>query len=601
MEQLPIISALRRLNRPASPEELYSILGGDEEALLSEIDALLERNEVLLTRKGKLALPEQLGLTYGRVQGNARGFGFFIPQNGGADMFLNPETLNGAMHNDKVWARETGQSPRGSKEGEVAIIAERFNKRVVGTFETDGLGGGYVVPDEARLVYDVLIPAGQVKTAKSGEKVVTEITAYPDRSQKLTGKILEVLGNKYAAGTDILSVIRRFDLPDSFPKAALRFAESLNVPVPQDEIARREDLRDQLTITIDGADAKDLDDAVSISRLKNGNFLLGVHIADVSHYALEKSAVDREAYKRGTSVYFPDRVVPMFPTDLSNGVCSLNEKEPKLTLSCIMEVNMNGEVVSYRLAETVIETAHRMTYDAVNAMFQEDAALLQEYADVAPMLQEMRALMHFLNARRVRRGSIDFDLDEAKITLDEKGRAQEVRLHERGEAERMIEEFMLLANETVAKHIGGLNIPLMYRVHEMPDGEKLESLSAFLETLGYGIKSHGEVKPMNFQRLLNRVKGTPEENVVSRVTLRSLKKARYSEHNFGHFGLASEHYCHFTSPIRRYPDLVVHRIVKETLNGKMNKRRTAHWKTYLPEASQFREGSRCRRGRADGR
>ncbi len=586
MEQLPIISALRRLNRPASPEELYSILGGDEEALLSEIDALLERNEVLLTRKGKLALPEQLGLTYGRVQGNARGFGFFIPQNGGADMFLNPETLNGAMHNDKVWARETGQSPRGSKEGEVAIIAERFNKRVVGTFETDGLGGGYVVPDEARLVYDVLIPAGQVKTAKSGEKVVTEITAYPDRSQKLTGKILEVLGNKYAAGTDILSVIRRFDLPDSFPKAALRFAESLNVPVPQDEIARREDLRDQLTITIDGADAKDLDDAVSISRLKNGNFLLGVHIADVSHYALEKSAVDREAYKRGTSVYFPDRVVPMFPTDLSNGVCSLNEKEPKLTLSCIMEVNMNGEVVSYRLAETVIETAHRMTYDAVNAMFQEDAALLQEYADVAPMLQEMRALMHFLNARRVRRGSIDFDLDEAKITLDEKGRAQEVRLHERGEAERMIEEFMLLANETVAKHIGGLNIPLMYRVHEMPDGEKLESLSAFLETLGYGIKSHGEVKPMNFQRLLNRVKGTPEENVVSRVTLRSLKKARYSEHNFGHFGLASEHYCHFTSPIRRYPDLVVHRIVKETLNGKMNKRRTAHWKTYLPEASQ---------------
>jgi ribonuclease R len=501
-------------------------------------------------------------------------------------MFLNPDALNGAMHNDKVWVRETGQSPRGSKEGEVAIIAERFNKRVVGTFQTDGLGGGYVVPDETRLMYDVMIPAGQVKTAKSGEKVVAEITAYPDEHQKLTGKITEVLGSKYAAGTDILSVIRRFDLPDSFPKAALRLAESLNAPVPEDEIARREDLRSGLTITIDGADAKDLDDAVSLTRLKNGNYLLGVHIADVSHYAAEKSAIDKEAYKRGTSVYFPDRVLPMFPTDISNGVCSLNEKEPKLTLSCIMEVNWNGEVVSYRLAETVIETAHRMTYDAVNAIFADDPAMLKEYADVAPMLIEMRELMRILNTQRVKRGSIDFDLDEAKITLDDKGRALEVKLHERREAERMIEEFMLLANETVARHIGGLNIPLMYRVHETPDSEKLESLSAFLETLGYGIKSHGDVKPMHFQRLLNRVKGTPEENVVNRVTLRSLRKARYSEHNFGHFGLASEHYCHFTSPIRRYPDLVVHRIVRESLKGGMNKRRIAHWKAYLPEASQ---------------
>ncbi len=586
MEQQTLISALRRLNRPATPEELHSIVGGDEEALLKEIDALLERNEALLTRKGKLALPEQLGLTYGRIQGNARGFGFFIPQNGDEDMFLNPEALNGAMHNDKVWVRETGQSPRGSKEGEVAIIAERFNKRVVGTFETDGLGGGYVVPDETRLMYDVIIPTGQVKTAKSGEKVVAEITDYPEGYQRLTGKITEVLGNKYAAGTDILSVIRRFDLPDSFPKAALRLAQSLNMPVGDDEILRREDLRNTLAITIDGADAKDLDDAVSLSRLKNGNYLLGVHIADVSHYASEKSAIDKEAYKRGTSVYFPDRVLPMFPTDISNGVCSLNEKEPKLTLSCIMEVNMNGEVVSYRLAETVIETEHRMTYDAVNAIFAEDAELMREYADATSMLMEMRELMRILNAKRVKRGSIDFDLDEAKITLDDKGHTLEVKVHERREAERMIEEFMLLANETVARHIGGLNIPLMYRVHEKPDSEKLESLSAFLETLGYGIKSHGDVKPMHFQRLLNRVKGTPEENVVNRVTLRSLRKARYCEHNFGHFGLASEHYCHFTSPIRRYPDLVVHRIVKESLKGGMNKRRMAHWKAYLPEASQ---------------
>ena len=586
MEQQTVILALRRLRRPASPEELFNIIGGDVEALDREIDALLEQGDALLTKKGKLALPEQLGLTLGRVQGNARGFGFFIPQSGGDDMFLPADALNGAMHNDRVWARETGKSPRGAKEAEVVFIAERANTRVVGTFQPDGLGGGYVVPDETKIGYDVIIPTGQEKTAKSGEKVVAEITGYPEGNHPLEGKIVEVLGNKYAAGTDILSVIRRLDLPDSFPKAALRLAQTLNVPVPDEEIARREDWRNERVITIDGADAKDLDDAVSLTRLKNGCYRLGVHIADVSHYIAERGALDKEAYKRGTSVYFPDRVLPMFPPDVSNGVCSLNEKEPKLTLSCIMELDAEGKVTSYRMAETVIQTAHRMTYDAVNAMFEGDAALLEEYKDVSSMLFEMRELMRLLNARRVRRGSIDFDLDEAKILLDASGRAKGVSLRERGEANRMIEEFMLVANETVAGHIAKLNLPFMYRVHETPDEEKLTALSAFLETLGYGIKTHGEVRPMNYQKLLNRVKGTPEENVVNRVTLRSLKKARYSEHNFGHFGLASEHYCHFTSPIRRYPDLVVHRIVKETLHGGISKRRAGHWAAWMPQAAQ---------------
>ncbi len=586
MEQQTVISALRRLRRPASPEELFSIIGGDAEELDREIDALLEQGEALLTKKGKLALPEQLGLTLGRVQGNARGFGFFIPQNGGGDMFLPGEALNGAMHNDRVWVRETGESPRGAKEAEVVFIAERMNARVVGTFHPDGLGGGYVVPDETKIGYDVIIPTGLEKTAKSGEKVVAEIIGYPEGNRPLEGKIVEVLGNKYAAGTDILSVIRRLDLPDSFPKAALRLAQSLNAPVPEEEIARREDLRNERVITIDGADAKDLDDAVSLTRLKNGGYRLGVHIADVSHYIAERGALDKEAYKRGTSVYFPDRVLPMFPPDVSNGVCSLNEKEPKLTLSCIMELDAEGKVTSYRMAETVIQTVYRMTYDAVNAMFEGDAALSEEYKDVSSMLLEMRELMRLLNARRVRRGSIDFDLDEAKILLDASGRAQGVSLRERGEANRMIEEFMLVANETVAGHIAKLNLPFMYRVHETPDEEKLTALSAFLETLGYGIKTHGEVRPMNYQKLLNRVKGTPEENVVNRVTLRSLKKARYSEHNFGHFGLAAEHYCHFTSPIRRYPDLVVHRIVKETLHGGISKRRAGHWAAWMPQAAQ---------------
>lgn len=586
MEQQTILAALRRLNRPAAPEELVSLIGGGEETILEEIDALLESGEALLTRKGKLALPEQLGLTLGRVQGNARGFGFFIPRNGGEDMFLPPDAMNGAMHNDTVWVRETENRTRaGAKEAEVAIIVTRANTRVVGTFRPDGLGGGYVAPDDARVGRDVIIPTGQVKTAKAGEKVVAEITAYPEGEHPLEGKITEVLGDKYAAGTDILSVIRRLDLPDSFPKAALRLANSLNTPVREDEIARREDLRDRQIITIDGADAKDLDDAVSLTRLKDGGFLLGVHIADVSHYIAEGGALDKEAYKRGTSVYFPDRVLPMFPVDISNGVCSLSEGEPKLTLSCTMEIDGAGSVVSYRMAETVIKTAHRMTYEDVNAMFAGDETLLKKYADVAPMLMEMRELMRVLNARRVQRGSIDFDLDEAKITLDAQGRAQSVYVYERGEANRMIEEFMLLANETVAKHISGLKAPFLYRVHETPDGEKLENLSAFLESLGYGIKSHGDVKPMHFQRLLNRVKGTPEENIISRVALRSLKKARYSEQNLGHFGLALEHYCHFTSPIRRYPDLVVHRVIKDTLRGGMDKRRAARWASRMPDTA----------------
>ncbi|MCE5236844.1 MAG: ribonuclease R, partial [Eubacteriales bacterium] len=386
MEQQTIVTALRGLRRPASLEELQNLLGVEEEELKDAAEALAERGEALLTRKGKLALPEQLGLIYGRVQGNARGFGFFIPQNGGDDLYLGAEAMNGAMHNDKVWARETGSRTRaGSGEAEVAFIAARANARVVGTFASDGLGGGRVTPDETKLSHDVTIPMGQIKTAKSGEKVVAEITAYPDERHGLEGRVVEVLGSKYAAGTDILSVIRRLDLPDSFPKAALRLAQSLNAPVSDDAAARREDLTGALIITIDGADAKDLDDAVSLTRLKNGNYLLGVHIADVSHYIAEGSALDKEAYKRGTSVYFPDRVLPMFPPDVSNGVCSLNADEKKLTLSCVMELDAAGKPVAYRLAETVIKTAHRMTYEDVNAMFAGDAALLKEYEDVAPM------------------------------------------------------------------------------------------------------------------------------------------------------------------------------------------------------------------------
>ena len=489
METL-LLETLRRSGNPAAPEALLEPLEDPDQGAAA-IERLLSTGRVMLTRKRKLALPEQMGLHYGRVQGNARGFGFFIPADGTPDLFLPADAIHGAMHGDMVWVRQTDQISRGGNpEAEVALIASRGQKKIVGTFEDDeGAGGGYVVPDDTRLYMDVLIRPGDVDGAKQGDKVVAEILQYPDGRRPLTGRVVEVLGSKEKAGTDILSIIRRMDLPDDFSKTAARQARNLNKPVASEEIARREDLRALPCITIDGADAKDLDDAVSLVMLKGGNCLLGVHIADVSHYVTPQSPLDQEAYKRGTSVYFPDRVLPMLPKEISNGVCSLNPNTEKLTLSCIMELDPAGKVVSHRLAETVIRTRYRMTYEDVNAMFDGDKALLETYKDIWPMLSNMGALMEKLRNRRFKRGSMDFDLAEAKLILDKKGHTVDVALCERGISNQMIEEFMLLANETVANHARQMGIPFLYRVHETPDKEKLQQLNTFLHTLGYGIKS----------------------------------------------------------------------------------------------------------------
>ena len=556
METL-LLATLRRSGNPAAPEALLEPLEDPDQGAAA-IERLLSTGRVMLTRKRKLALPEQMGLHYGRVQGNARGFGFFIPADGTPDLFLPADAIHGAMHGDMVWVRQTDQISRGGNpEAEVALIASRGQKKIVGTFEDDeGAGGGYVVPDDTRLYMDVLIRPGDVDGAKQGDKVVAEILQYPDGRRPLTGRVVEVLGSKEKAGTDILSIIRRMDLPDDFSKTAARQARNLNKPVASEEIARREDLRALPCITIDGADAKDLDDAVSLVMLKGGNCLLGVHIADVSHYVTPQSPLDQEAYKRGTSVYFPDRVLPMLPKEISNGVCSLNPNTEKLTLSCIMELDPAGKVVSHRLAETVIRTRYRMTYEDVNAMFDGDKALLETYKDIWPMLSNMGALMEKLRNRRFKRGSMDFDLAEAKLILDKKGHTVDVKLYERGISNQMIEEFMLLANETVANHARQMGIPFLYRVHETPDKEKLQQLNTFLHTLGYGIKSLNNLRPATLQKVLLASKGTKEEAVISRVTLRSLRKARYAPECLGHFGLAIGDYCHFTSPIRRYPVVI---------------------------------------------
>lgn len=586
METL-LLETLRRSGSPVAPEALLEPLEDPDQGAAA-IERLLSTGRVMLTRKRKLALPEQMGLLYGRVQGNARGFGFFIPADGRADMFLPADAIHGAMHGDMVWVRPTDQISRGGNpEAEVALIASRGQKRIVGAFEDDeGAGGGYVVPDDTRLYMDVLIRPGDVDGAKQGDKVVAEILQYPDGRRPLTGRVVEVLGSKEKAGTDILSIIRRMDLPDDFSKAAARQARSLNKPVTPGEIARREDLRALPCVTIDGADAKDLDDAVSLVPLEGGNRLLGVHIADVSHYVTPKSPLDQEAYKRGTSVYFPDRVLPMLPKEISNGVCSLNPNTDKLTLSCIMELDPAGKVVSHRLAETVIRTRYRLTYEDVNAMFAGDQALLEAYKDIWPMLSNMGALMETLRSRRFKRGSMDFDLAEAKLALDKKGHTVDVQLYERGISNQMIEEFMLLANETVANHARQMGIPFLYRVHETPDKEKLQQLNTFLHTLGYGIKNLNNLRPATLQKVLLASKGTKEEAVISRVTLRALRKARYAPECLGHFGLAMADYCHFTSPIRRYPDLTVHRLLKAMLHGELDEKQRTDWALQMEEIAQ---------------
>ncbi len=580
-----IIEALLREGRPMSPEALMECFERKDEAA-SAIEKLILEGRLILTRKRKLALPEQTGLIYGRVQGSARGYGFFIPEAGGGDMFIPADAMHGAMHNDMVWARAAETSSHnGTQEAEVALIAIRALAVIVGNYEQGGSEGGYVVPDEPRVCFDLLVAGGRTLNAKNGDKVVAKITRYPDGRRPMLGEITEILGAKDDARADMLSIIRRLELPDVFPKNATRQAKALNRPVTEDAIALREDLRTKLIITIDGADAKDLDDAVSLTRLADG-WILGVHIADVSSYVAEGTPLDEEAYRRGTSVYFPDRVLPMFPKELSNGACSLNEGEDKLTFSCIMRLDAQGQPVSHRMADTVIRTAHRMTYDDVNALLDGDAELCEKYADVLPMLTDMKELAAILHDKRVKRGCLDFDLDEADITLDAQGRAVDVKAAVRGVSNRMIEQFMLEANETVAAHAAAANIPMMYRVHETPDMDKLNELNMFLNTLGFGVKSMGSAKPALLQKILLKAKDSKDETLVARVMLRSMKKARYAKECLGHYGLAAEYYCHFTSPIRRYPDLVVHRMMKLLLSGGMTAQLNEKYASVMEEMAR---------------
>lgn len=577
-----------RSYKPLTLEELHEVLGGSYEDLKELLKNLELEGRVVRTRKNKYGLPSKMGLVAGYLQVSPKGFAFLSPLDKGEDIYISPANLGGAMHQDLVLARLLPYQGLRRREGEIIRVLKRARTRVVGTYEQNRRLG-FVVPDDPHLHQDIFVPLEETKGARHKDKVVVEITRWPDGRRNPEGRVVEVLGPAGTPGIDILSIVKKYDLNPEFPPAVKREAKKIKEQVEPEDLVGRRDLRDWRVVTIDGEDAKDLDDAVSIRRLENGNYLLGVHIADVSYYVKEGSALDKEAYRRGTSVYLVDRVIPMLPPRLSNGICSLNAGADRLTMSVVMEVSPRGEVVNYDLFPSVIRVRERMTYGAVRRILVDrDPDLLERYRELVDDFRLMEELCLILVEKRRRRGALDFDFPEAKVVLDDEGRPVEILKRERGIAERIIEEFMVLANEVVAQHLHFLEVPFIYRVHEEPAPDKLEELNAFLGHFGFYVRRDGEgrVHPKVLQRILEEVRGRPEERVIHTVVLRSLMRARYAPEALGHFGLASKYYCHFTSPIRRYPDLVVHRILKEVLaKGRLHPRRMEKLKEFVAKAA----------------
>ena len=565
---------------------MLSVPQEDREKFENLINELIAEGRVFETKKGKLASPKDLQMATGTFIGHARGFGFVTPDAGGEDIFIPASETMGAMQKDRVLYKMLHKAEKGKKaDGVIVRILERGQQRIVGTFEAGSKGYGFVVADDKKIAKDIFISRENTKGAVTGHKVVVEITDYGEDRRNPEGKVIEILGHINDPGVDILSVIRRYELAVEFPEEVYAEIEHLGTEVAEADKKGREDLRDLLTITIDGADAKDLDDAVSLKRLGNGNFELGVHIADVSHYVRENTALDKEAYARGTSVYLVDRVIPMLPHKLSNGICSLNPHVDRLALSCLMEVNGRGEVVSHRILESVINSDYRMTYTAVREILEDGApALLEQYAEILPMLEDMEELRQILGEKRRKRGSVNFDLPESKIILDENGKPIDIKPYEKSIATNMIEEFMLVCNETIAENSFWQEMPFMYRSHQEPDEDKLEKMEQFLRGFGYYLrKKDGEIHPRELQKVLQKAEETDEERIITRMVLRSMMQARYTAENGGHFGLAAKYYCHFTSPIRRYPDLEIHRMIKKMLHGELDEKASAYYRRKMPD------------------
>lgn len=557
--------------KPLMFRELADFLEIREEELtlfssvLNELEAegLLAR-----TSKGKYLRPDMANMTVGIIQINERGFGFVTSEKEEKDIFIPQEYLNGAMNQDKVLVKIKKTSSEGKRaEGEIINILNRANTKLIGTFEKSKYFG-FVVPDDKRITGDIFVPKSEFNGATAGSKVVVEIIRWPEKRRNAEGKIVEVLGFSGEPGIDIISIAKTYNIQAGFPDEVLRQVESIPQVVQEIELSRRRDLRNLRIVTIDGEDAKDLDDAISIERLSNGNYLLGVHIADVSHYVTEESPLDKEAAERGTSVYLVDRVIPMLPKELSNGICSLNAGVDRLAFSVMMEIDGSGNVVNHEIFKSIINVDERMTYTNVSKILaDEDEDLIERYEKHIDDFKLMHELCKILREKRVKRGSIDFDFPEVKITLDKNGKPIQVKKYEITISNKIIEEFMLVCNETIAERMFWANAPFIYRIHEKPDMEKIEAFNEFLHGLGYNIKGISKLHPMALQEVINKIKGKNEEKIISTLMLRSLQQAKYSHKNEGHFGLAAKYYCHFTSPIRRYPDLFIHRVINEMLEN----------------------------------
>ncbi|MEN8701611.1 ribonuclease R [Bacillus infantis] len=576
--------------KPLTVQEMEEAFGiedsSDFKDFVKALVVMEQKGLVVRTRSNRYGLPDRMNLIKGKLSGHAKGFAFVIPEEPGLDdIFIPPNETNNAMHGDIVLARVSSESSGQRREGTVVRILERGVQQIVGTY-VESKNFGFVLPDDKKFASDIFIPKSASKGAIEGHKVVVKLTTYPEGRKSAEGEVLEILGHKNDPGVDILSVIHKHGLPMEFPKEVLEQANDTPDSIDESEIKNRRDLRDQTIVTIDGADAKDLDDAVTVTKLENGNYKLGVHIADVTYYVRENTPIDKEAEERATSVYLVDRVIPMIPHRLSNGICSLNPQVDRLTLSCEMEMDSSGEVVNHEIFQSVIKTTERMTYHDVNKILTDkDEELMERYKPLVPMFQLMEELAGVLRKKRMGRGAIDFDFKESKVLVDEEGKPSDVVLRERSVAERLIEEFMLAANETVAEHFHWMDVPFIYRIHEDPKEDKLRRFFEFITNFGYIVKgTANSVHPRALQEIIEEVQGTPEEMVISTVMLRSMQQAKYNPESLGHFGLSTEFYTHFTSPIRRYPDLVVHRLIRTYLiEGDLSQATRERMNSRLPD------------------
>jgi ribonuclease R len=587
-----LLAAVR--NHPGPPETARALatrlgIASSERASFRRLlKGLVADGHLVVIGGRRLALPDRLDEITGRLQGHAGGFAFVLPDvAGSADVFVPESHRAGAMHGDRVLARIERRRADGRSEGRVLEILERRSAEVVGQIRLERRGA-VVVPFDTRLDADVKVAAGDTLSAADGDMVTVEIQRWPGPTGMAAGRVVEVLGRLDDPGVDTEIVLRKHGIADEHAPDAVAQARGRDHAVTPADLAGRTDFRGWDIVTIDGEHARDFDDAISIERLANGHYWLGVHIADVAHYVPEGSALDLDGFARGTSVYFPERAVHMFPSELATGVCSLNPHVDRLVQSCLMEVDGRGEVVRYELHDGVIHSRARMTYTAVNAVVTDrDPALRAEYAALVPAFERMHALFGILNGRRRRRGSIDFDLPEAEVVVDDAGAIEAIVAAERNVAHRIIEEFMLLANETVAAHLEREDMPALYRVHETPDAQRVEEFEAFVSSLGFSLAAPaGAVHPRHFQHLVERIHGTPEERPIAFLMLRTMQKARYDAANLGHFGLAAPSYTHFTSPIRRYPDLVVHRVLRELRHGAASAERREELADALPEVAR---------------